>query len=122
MHALPIKPSRIYYRREKEPEQDFVKHCSPKAGPGAAKPRPASPSKRATLLTASRVDTDTLQVGGVDKAKGPCGKGRERRGGEEVPGRWRSHASKQARRQSEGRRGARRLSLNVGSPHPPAPA
>jgi hypothetical protein len=61
MHALPIRPSRVYYRREQEPDKEHVHAVSPKAAPPPAV-RPASPAKKAPVLTAHRLASDTLQV------------------------------------------------------------
>ena len=61
MHALPIKPSRIFYRREQEKKEDHLAHVSPKSPPKGPL-RPASPTKKPSVLTA-RTPSDTLQVG-----------------------------------------------------------
>lgn len=61
MHAVPIKPSRIYYRRDQEKDKEHVVAMSPKS---AAHPklRPASPPKRPTGITTHRLASETLQV------------------------------------------------------------
>ncbi|GAB4816928.1 hypothetical protein N2152v2_003974 [Parachlorella kessleri] len=59
MHALPIKPSRIFYRREQDKKEEHLAHVSPKSPPAQAL-RPASPTKKPSVLTA-RTPSDTLQ-------------------------------------------------------------
>lgn len=63
MHALPIKPNNVYYRREQEKEQHALPHLVGSPKPTlAGKLRPASPTKRGHVLTAHRL-ADPLQVG-----------------------------------------------------------